>query len=164
MSATPNLLQAHIHPAGTGRRGRARQVGRFLLHLLEMAIPMVLGMMGFGMLADQLQASPSFGAAFQSDTDLYILGDGLFMSLPMVAWMVVRQHGWRHSLEMAASMIVPGLAIIALGWLGADSFAPWLREEACAFMCLGMPVYMLFRYDHFSAKTARAAHATHLGR
>src|SRR5512134_395667 len=128
MNATHKILEKHMHPAGAGSRGCARQVGRFLLHLLELAIPMVLGMMGVGMLADQLQASPSFGAAFQSDTDLSILGDGLFMSLPMVAWMVVRRHGWRHSLEMAAAMIVPGLAIVALSWLGADSFAPWLRE------------------------------------
>ncbi len=86
------------------------------------------------------------------------------MSAPMVAWMLWRGHDWRHSLEMGASMLVPGLAIVALGWLGADSLAPGLRENACGWMCLGMPVYMLFRYDHFSAKGAHAAHASHLGR
>lgn len=162
MTTISDPLQEHIRPAGAGIRGRIGRVSRFLLHLLEMAIPMVLGMVGFGLLADQLQAFPRFGAAFQSDTDLYILGDGLFMSLPMVAWMVVRRHGWRHSLEMGASMILPGLAIVMLGWLGLDSSAPGLRENACGWMCLGMPVYMLVRYHHFSAKPAHAVAAPNL--
>ncbi len=164
MSATPIILQEHIRPAGAGKGVDPRAVGRFLLHFLEMSIPMVLGMAAFGMLADQLRASPGFGAAFQSGADLSILGDGLFMSVPMVAWMVWRGHDRRHSLEMGASMLVPGLAIIALGWLGADSYAPGLREGACGYMCLGMPVYMLWRRDHFTVKAARAAHATHLAR
>jgi hypothetical protein len=136
-------------------------VARFLLHLLEMTVLMVLGMMAFGLLADQLRTFPSLRAAFRGDSDLYILGDALFMSLPMVTWMLWRGHDRRHSLQMGAAMFVPGLAIVALGWLGADRFAPWLRDGACGFMCLGMVAYMLLRYDHFAAKTAHAAHAAH---
>jgi hypothetical protein len=134
------------------------------LHFLEMQILMVLGMVMFGMLADQLRASPSFGAAFRSGADLAILGDGLFMSVPMVAWMLWRGHDRRHSLEMGAFMLVPGLAIIALGWLGADRYAPWLRDGACGFMCLGMSVYMFFRFGYFAGAAGHAAHATHRGR
>jgi hypothetical protein len=61
-------------------------------------------------------------------------------------------------------MLVPGLAIVVLGWLGADSYAPWLRDGACGFMCLGMLVYMLLRYDHFSARAGHATHAALRGR
>jgi hypothetical protein len=169
MNATLNSLGEHIRTpdasTGIGRlRARVAPVGRFLLHVLEMSVLMVLGMAGFGMLADQLRDFPALRAAFRSSSDLYILGDALFMSLPMVVWMLVRGHDRRHSLEMGASMLVPGLAIVVLGWLGADRSAPWLRDGACGFMCLGMLAYMVLRYNHFSAKAGHAAHATHVGR
>jgi hypothetical protein len=128
------------------------------VHLLEMSIPMALGMVVFGWLAAQLRASPIYGAAFQSGTDLFILGDGLFMTLPMSAWMIARGHGWRHSLEMGSAMLAPGLAIIVLGWLGAEAYLPWLAKAACGLMCLGMLVYMLWRHEHFTQPIGHGAH------
>src|SRR5512144_2772439 len=103
-----------VHPA----LRRAARVGRFLLHLLEMQIAMWLGMALFGLLVGPLRASASYGTALRSSTDLIIIGHGLFLAVPMVAWMVFRGHGWRHSLKMGASMLAPGVAIIVLGWLG----------------------------------------------
>jgi hypothetical protein len=65
----------------------------------------------------------------------------------------------RQSLEMGAAMLVPGLAIIALGWLGVGAYVPWLAQGACGFMCLGMLVYMLWHRDHFMDSTGHGAHA-----
>jgi hypothetical protein len=143
--------------AGSLRSVRARVLAappvRFLLHLLEMQIAMALGMGLFKLLLLGLPASPAYRAAFATGADLWILGDGLFMSVPMVAWMVWRGHGWRLSLEMGAAMLGPGLAIIVLGWLGAGTYLPWLATSACGVMCLGMLVYMLARYKHFTGHT-----------
>jgi hypothetical protein len=138
----------------------ASKVGRFLLHFLEMQIPMTLGMILFGVVVRQLRTVPSLSTTFARGSDLTILTDGLFMSIPMVAWMVYRKHGWRHSLEMAAAMLAPMLAIILLGWLGAYAALPWLPKLACAVSSLGMLVYMLFQRAHF---TGEAGHATHGG-
>jgi hypothetical protein len=139
-------------------------VGRFLLHFLKMMIPMGLGMVIYGLLVHQLRASSSYAAAFQSGTNLFIIGDGLFMTAPMVAWMVLRGHGWRHSADMAGAMLAPGAAIIVLRLLGADTYVPWLAGTACLLMCLGMLVYMLYRRDHFTGQAGRSAHAAHMGR
>jgi hypothetical protein len=164
MSAILNSLAEHHRTSeattAMGRSlGRVAPPARFLLHVLEMSVLMVLGMMLFDGLADQLRTVASYRAAFRSGADLDILGDALFMSLPMVVWMLVRGHNRRHSLEMGASMFVPGLAIVVLGWLGADRSAPWLRDSACGIMCLGMLAYMLAHYGHFSATAGHAAHA-----
>jgi hypothetical protein len=39
---------------------------------------------------------------------------GVSMTLPMVAWMRYRGHGWAPSSEMAASMMIPMAGVIAL--------------------------------------------------
>lgn len=146
--------------AGHQQPGRERwqKAWRFGWHFVEMSIAMVIGMAVFGQVAQQLRAEPALHAALRSGSDLYIIGDGLFMAVPMAAWMIWRRHGWRPSLEMGAAMIAPGLAIIALGWLGVGAYAPWLAQGACGFMCLGMLVYMLWRRDHFTAPAGHTAH------
>ncbi len=132
---------------------------RFVLHYLEMQIVMGLGMGLFSLLLLGLRAWPAYAVALATGSDLWIVGDGLFMSIPMMAWMIFRGHGWQPSLEMAASMLVPGLAIILLGWLGIGVYLPWLATSACGVMCLGMLAYMLLRYEHFSSHASHAAHA-----
>lgn len=128
---------------------------------LEMMIPMFLGMAIFAIVVRELRASSSFAASIRFGTDLYIIGDALFMTVPMVAWMLIRRHGWRHSLEMGAAMVAPGAAIIVLGQFGAYAYLSWLPKAACPLMCLGMLVYMVFRRDAMTGHTGHAAHAAH---
>lgn len=140
-------------------RNPASKMVRFLLHYLEMQIPMVLGMIPWHLLVRQLRTVPDYAVAFQRGSDLSILGHGLFMTVPMVAWMIFRRHGRRHSLEMGAAMLAPGLAIIVLCWLGADAYWPWLVGVASPAGSLAMLVYMLYRRDHFTSKAGQSAHA-----
>ena len=79
----------------------------------------------------------------------------------VVAWMIVRGHGWRHSAEMAFAMLAPVAAIIVLHLLGADAYLPWLSKASHLAMPLGMIVAMLYRRDHYTGKTDHSAHATH---
>jgi hypothetical protein len=139
----------------------AAQVERFLLHFLEMQIPMGLGMVVYAVWIRQLRATPSYAVSFQRGSDLSIILDGLLMTIPMVVWMVLRGHDWRHSVEMGASMIVPGIAIILLGWVGVGAYLPWLAKAACPIMCAGTLVYMLYRRDHFTGRMDHSKHTAY---
>jgi hypothetical protein len=86
---------------------------RFIRHYAEMVIAMFLGM---GLLA--LPVQWTLGAAGTSLSELgheaMFLGMAVEMTVPMVAWMHYRGHAWRPSGEMAAAMLLPTFAAIAL--------------------------------------------------
>jgi hypothetical protein len=152
----------HANAAGMNaddhRSNRASKTVRFLLHFLEMQTAMGLGMIPWHWLVRELRASPTYAEVFQRGSALSTIGHGLFMTIPMVVWMIVRQHGWRHSLEMGAAMFAPGVAIIVLCWLGADTYWPWLITLASPAGTMGMLVYMLYRRDHFTRKAGHSIH------
>jgi AraC family transcriptional regulator, transcriptional activator FtrA len=76
------------------------------------------------------------------------------MTLPMVAWMRIRGHGWRHGFEMAAGMLMPWAAVLGASWA-----LPWLSSAADAAMLLGMLGVMLVRRDHYGAHGEAHHHA-----
>jgi hypothetical protein len=107
------------------------------LHLVEMVIAMMAGMLVFHMLPLQL-SSTSFE---------YQLGMAVFMTVPMVAWMRVRGHAWRDTVEMSVGMLAPWAAVVALVALGAASIAPWLAYLDGPAMLLGMLAVMLLQHS-----------------
>jgi len=80
-------------------------LGAFGRHYLEMVLAMAAGMMPYAMVFGR-------GMAFTTYGDEAVMA--AFMTVPMVAWMRYRGHGWRPNAEMAASMFLPTFAIIAL--------------------------------------------------
>jgi hypothetical protein len=72
------------------------------------------------------------------------------MTAPMIPWMRRRGHDWRPTLEMAASMVIPTLAMLAL--LAADlvTDAGVLLGIEHVAMLGGMLVAMLARRDEYS--------------
>ena len=123
------------------------RVGYFLLHFLEMQIPMGLGALVCYLLGRLIPASSSFATVYHPGTYLYATGDVLFLTVPVVAWMIFRGHGWRHSLEMAVAMLAPVAAIILLGQLAGYAYLLWLIIAMYPAMGLGMIAYMLYRRD-----------------
>jgi hypothetical protein len=87
-----------------------------------------------------------------SRTSLLLGVMAITMTVPMVAWMRYRGHGWRPSAEMSAAMLVPTAGAIAL--LGAsvveDLDALMLGEHVA--MLLGMLVAMLLRPAEYSGR------------
>jgi hypothetical protein len=83
------------------------------------------------------------------------IGMGVAMSVPMVGWMRVRGHGWRHGVEMALGMLAPWVAVLMLVGLGADQALPWLARADGAAMLLGMLAVMLLRPGHYAHQPAR---------
>ncbi len=139
----------------------ALKVGHFLLHLLEMTVVMMVGMPILFMLRSLIPASSSYAAAFKSGTILFEFAMAIFMTVPMVAWMIGRGHGWRHSAEMGFAMFSPVALVILLRLLGADTYLPWLSQASHLGMFLGMLIAMLYRRDHYTGRANHSAHAAH---
>jgi hypothetical protein len=125
----------------------------FLRHYAEMLIAMFLGM---GVLAGVPAA-----AGFKVEAlELALLWMAFTMSVPMVAWMRYRGHGWAPSWEMTASMFIPSFAAIALLWMGVAEEHGTLMAVQHAGMFPAMLVAMLLRRDEYSGHHRHIAIAT----
>src|SRR5207244_6126093 len=104
-AARLNQLQAGPPSAGAGvtsgagvqvRRGTsdgqmqsvATNIGRFLLHFLEMQIPMVFGAVVCYLLLRLIPSGSSFATVYYPGAYLYTAGDIFFLTVPVVAWMI----------------------------------------------------------------------------
>ena len=120
----------------------------FVRHYGEMVIAMFAGMLVLGLPAEAgLRAMGTSSSDLQVDAPAVLfLGMALTMTVPMVAWMRYRGHGWRPCLEMAAAMFVPTFVAIAL--LGAVDFDTLMMWEHVG-MLLAMLGAMLARPSEY---------------
>lgn len=134
--------------------------GHFVRHYAEMVIAMLLGMLLLGLPAEgALVAFGSSTSELQREAPaLALLGMAVVMTVPMVAWMRHRGHGWRPSAEMAASMFLPTFAVIALMAGGALDFWAAMGIEHVV-MLPSMLVAMLLRREEYSGHAHHANHA-----
>ena len=97
-------------------RGMNISTRHFLRHYAEMVLAMVLGMVVLGTPIElALQAAGSGADVLEREAPaVLLLGMAVIMTVPMVAWMAYRGHGRRANAEMAASMLVPGVGVVAL--------------------------------------------------
>jgi hypothetical protein len=105
-----------------------------------------------------LGAAGVSSAEVRSDAPaLLLLGMGLSMTVPMVAWMRYRGHGWGAANEMAASMLIPTAGVIALLGTGlVDDIGALLMVEHVV-MLPSMLVAMLLRREEYSHGAHAAA-------
>ena len=78
----------------------------FARHYVEMVVAMLLGMLVLGLPLATLLHAP----------ELQLLNMAVTMTVPMVAWMRYRGHGWQPAWEMSAAMFVPTFVAIGLLW------------------------------------------------
>jgi RND superfamily putative drug exporter len=130
---------------------RPARLGHFARHYGEMVLAMVAGMVVLG---------PPIGA-ISGHADLVMLANmGVSMTLPMVAWMRYRGHDWRSTLEMAASMIVPTLAALAVLGAGAVEDAGAVMVAEHLVMLLAMAGVMLAQANRSGRRANSPAHAS----
>ena len=119
------------------------QTRHFVRHYVEMVIAMFVGM---ALLA--LPVGLALSAAGTSWSELgqeaMFLAMAVEMTVPMVAWMRYRGHGWRPSGEMAAAMLLPTLMAIAFLRADVAGSGALMAAEHVA-MLLAMLVVMLLR-------------------
>ena len=126
---------------------------RFLRHLFEMLVVMMLGMCmlgaAFGALHTALFGS-GFAAAWRDHVVLAAFAMAFNMTVPMVLWMRYRGHSWQRGGEMAAAMNLPVLPLLVLYWLGAIP-APGVLGLQMMLMVPAMLGSMLYRKEEYSA-------------
>jgi hypothetical protein len=125
-------------------------VGRFVLHFAEMWIAMTVGMAIFVPVRLALVAQ-GYAALVDSASIDYEAWMGVFMTVPMVAWMRLRGHGWRMGTEMAGAMLGPIAVVLVLCGLGVPAALPWFSTRlAGPAMAIGMVAIMLYRREHYT--------------
>ena len=124
----------------------------FIRHYVEMLVAMFAGMVVLG-----APALVALGAAGVSSAELrsdapgaLLLGMGITMTGPMVAWMRYRGHGWAASNEMAASMLIPTAGVIGLLGAGLVEDVGTLLMAEHVVMLPSMLVAMLLRRDEYT--------------
>jgi hypothetical protein len=136
-------------PVTTPTTPSHRSTRHFVRHYIEMVAAMFLGMLILGPPAGWL-----FNALGTSWADLspamMLFAMAVTMTVPMVAWMRYRGHTWRTNIEMAASMLIPTFAVMAVLLGGAAKGTLMVPEHAG--MLASMLVAMLLRRDEYSAE------------
>jgi hypothetical protein len=128
---------------------------RFFLHYVEMVAAMFIGMFALSKPADWLFSA--LGASTSSQHPAMMLFSmGVTMTVPMIAWMRFRGHAWRPTNEMAASMVIPTFAAMALVGAGVMKGGSAMVIEHVA-MLAGMLIAMLLRRDEYSGGHAHGA-------
>lgn len=126
-----------------------RPAAHFARHYLEMVTAMFAGMIALGMPAGL--ALGGLGVDLTEDAPAaMLLGMGITMTVPMVAWMRYRGHGWAASNEMAASMVVPTLGVVALLAVGVAEDTHSLLAIQHVVMFPAMLAVMFLRLDEYT--------------
>jgi hypothetical protein len=134
------------------RRRRSSRALRFVRHYFEMVAAMFLGMLVLGVPA--VIALGALGievSDWRADAPaLLFLGMTVTMTVPMVAWMRYRGHGWAPAADMTAAMFLPSFAAIGLLWAGlvTDTHALLMIQHIA--MGPAMLVAMLLRRHEYT--------------
>lgn len=118
---------------------------RFLL--LELQVPMVVGALVCLSLARLVLPDSGLAAVYHPGTYLFMIGDILYLTVPVVAWMVWRGHGWRCGLKMAGAMLAPVAVVILVGESSVFDYRLWLITGMYPSMVLGMLIYLFYSGD-----------------
>jgi hypothetical protein len=122
---------------------------------------MFVGMVALGVPASMALSGAGVSSSELADDApaLLLLGMGLTMTAPMVAWMRYRGHGWPASNEMAASMFIPTFGVIALLGVGLVEDTGTLLVIEHVVMLPSMLAAMLLRRDEYSHAAHSHRHA-----
>jgi hypothetical protein len=136
----------------------AHKTLHFIRHYVEMLIAMAIGMFALGGAFVVLLAPVGVDVGdWHTDAPaLLLLGMAFIMSVPMVAWMRYRGHGWAPTWEMTASMFVPSIAAILLLWTGAVEDSDTLLAIQHVAMFPAMLVAMLLRRSEYTGHAVLA--------
>ena len=121
----------------------------FIRHYVEMVVAMFAGMLVLGGAAVVLLGLDT-GSLYDDAPAVGLTGMALTMTIPMVAWMRHRGHGWPASWEMTASMFVPTLVAIALLWSGALESGHTAMGIQHVIMFPAMLAVMFLRLDEYT--------------
>jgi hypothetical protein len=103
------------------------------------------------LLGSSISGSAGIAAIYRPGTYLFAIGDVLFLTLPVVGWMIFRGRGRSQSVQMALAMFAPVAIIALVGELAGSSYLLWLVTGMYPAMWLGMILYLIYGPEHISA-------------
>jgi hypothetical protein len=128
---------------------RLAPLGRWLAHLAEMVIVMLIGMeVLFGEYAAVANAL-GYPRAMVQLPELSTVAMAMTMTVPMALWMGYRGHPRRGVTEMAAAMLLPAVVVVAAGEFGVIGRAD-LTSTYHLSMYAAMVGLMAFRRSEYS--------------
>ena len=138
--------------------GRSREIGHFVVHYLEMCLPMCVGFALGDVLYFWIAGRFGYEHPFRQLPELSVLVVTFTMTAPMTVWMLLRGMPRRPIAEMSAAMPILALALLVLGWLAVLPKGDLALSEHGLMMPV-MLVPMLFRIDLYTgrAHTVRVA-------
>jgi hypothetical protein len=156
MSRVWRPVLRHTLVGYTVLRMLTRQNLHFIRHYVEMVVAMFVGMFVLGggaVLAFGLDT----GTLYDDAPELALTGMALTMTIPMVAWMRRRGHGWAPAWEMTASMFVPTFLAIALLWANVLDGGHAAMGVQHVIMFPAMLAVMLLRRDEYTGHATGSA-------
>jgi flagellar biosynthetic protein FliP len=132
------------------------QVIRFGWHYVQMAIAMELGMfLPVGLVLSALGLSHVVSRSPEASA-LVMTAE---MVLGMAAWMCIRRHPWRHTVEMSAGMAASTVVAAAASLAGLLPHTAVQSGTVGMLMWAGMLGAMLFRWrDYAQGHRCHGAH------
>ena len=151
----PSTRSADAQSSGAAPRSnepRYTPVRTFTRHYVEMVVAMFLGMLVLGSaLAVPLELAGVDVSNWDRDAPaLMLLSMAFTMTVPMVAWMRHRGHGWAPAADMTASMFLPSFAAVGLLWAGLETDTHALLMIQHVAMGPAMLVAMLLRRHEYT--------------
>jgi hypothetical protein len=155
LATLPATIDRRIDPWRTSHLDRPAV--RFIVHVVEMIVVMLVGMAVTDLAVGPLYAALGYRDPMRQLPLASVLVMAAQMTGPMALWMRLRGHPSRHILEMSIAMIAPAAALIAAaagGLVANDVVHAWYHPA----MYLAMVGQMaLRRNDHASHTTAAVA-------
>jgi cytochrome bd-type quinol oxidase subunit 2 len=140
-ASTPPSMATKPSAIATPKQ-RTRRVSPFWRHYMQMAAVMALGMFATGAILLVASGAETWEQVTTRYPNQALLGMAAGMTLPMVAWMLLRGMGRRNSYEMAAAMILPVIPFLCLVQFGITKDAQCGGYCAVTFVAM----YALMRY------------------
>jgi hypothetical protein len=142
---------------GTTSMERLRGARRFTLRFLELQIPMALGAFVCYALGSVIGDRSGLVPAYHPGTYLFAIGDVLFLTVPVAAWILIRERHWRPGLEMALAMAAPVAIVALVAEVLRYPYLLWLVTGMYPLMCLGMIADIAHRGDSHVARNVSPA-------
>jgi hypothetical protein len=128
--------------------GHKRRLSPFWRHFLEMLSAMAVGMIATGAIFVSITGLKTWDEVTVQYPTQVLLAMVAGMSIPMVAWMLVRGMGRRNAYEMAAAMVLPVLPFLCLVWFDVTKGAQC--GPYCMTTIVAMLVLMRYRRSTYS--------------
>ena len=141
---TPNIVDRARGSVGIRRRlkeAKASRARHFIQHYFEMCITMCLGQVVIvGLIMVEAGPAGFFQLLGQYPWTMGVIL-AMSMVVPMAAWMLFREMGWRHTIEMSIASFIGAMLPVVAGELGYLPVGA-VFALACPLACMAMLIPM----------------------